>query len=103
MARASIHLMNTNKKNYDKIITTVCNHINIGSGKEHTIKELAEIIKKVVGFRGRINFDPNKPDGTYRKVLDINKIKETGFKPQINLKDGIIKTYKDYIKVNTNF
>ena len=103
MARASIDLMNMNKKNYDKIITPICNHINIGSGKEHTIKELAEIIKKVVGFRGRINFNPNKPDGIYRKVLDIKKIKETVFKPQIDLKDGIIKTYKDYIKVNTNF
>ena len=64
---------------------------------------MAEIIKKVVGFRGRINFNPNKPDGIYRKVLDIKKIKETVFKPQIDLKDGIIKTYKDYIKVNTNF
>ena len=99
MANASIHLMNINKKIYDKHVLPMCSHINIGSGEDLTIKELAEIIKEVVGFEGKINFDHSKLDGSHRKFLDSKKINNFGFKPKISLKNGLLKTYQDYIKL----
>ena len=99
MANASIHLMNINKKIYDKHVLPMCSHINIGSGEDLTIKELAEIIKEVVGFKGKINFDHSKLDGSHRKFLDSKKINNFGFKPKISLKNGLLKTYQDYIKL----
>lgn len=99
MANASIHLMNINKKIYDKHVLPMCSHINIGSGEDLTIKELAEIIKEVVRFKGKINFDHSKLDGSHRKFLDSKKINNFGFKPKISLKNGLLKTYQDYIKL----
>jgi GDP-L-fucose synthase len=99
MAQASIYVMNLDKKIYNKQITSLSSHINVGSGKELTIKELAETIKEVVNFKGKINFDPSKPDGSSRKLLNSDRINKLGFMPKINLKDGLIKTYQDYIKV----
>ena len=99
MARASIHLMNIDKETYDKHTLSMCSHINVGSGKNLTIKELAEIIKEVVGFKGEIQFDSSKPDGNLRKFLDSEKIKNIGFKPETSLKEGLIKTYQNYIKL----
>ena len=98
MAEASIHIMNVNKKNYDKQTSLRCAHINVGNGKEHTIKEIAENIKKIVGFKGEINFDSTKPDGSPRKFLDCSRLKKLGFKPKINLQEGLKKTYKNFLK-----
>ena len=100
MARASIFFMNLDKKIYDEQISLMCSHINVGSGKDLTIKELAEIIKDVVGYKGKINFDPTKPDGNPRKFLDSKKIKNLGFNTYVSLKEGLIKTYQDYKKLN---
>ena len=100
MARISIQIMNLNKKTYNAITSSRCNFINIGSGKELTIKKLAEIIKEVVKFKGEIKFDLSKPDGTLLKFLDIKKINKLGFKSKISLKNGLIQTYKDYLKFN---
>ncbi|MDC0961102.1 GDP-L-fucose synthase [Candidatus Pelagibacter sp.] len=98
MARASVHLMNINKKIYYKnILPTQC-YMNVGSGKELTIKELAETIKETVGFKGEIDFDPTKPDGSPRKFLDSKRIYNLGFKPETNLKEGLLKTYREYLK-----
>ena len=98
MARASIHLMNIDKKIYDENTSPMCSHINAGSGMDLSIKELAETIKEVVDFKGEINFDLTKPDGSPRKFLDSKRINNFGFKPEISLKEGLIKTYHDYIK-----
>ena len=98
MAKASIHLMNIDKKIYDKKTSSMCSHVNVGSGKDLTIRELAEIIKEVVGFKGEILFDKTKPDGITRKFLNRKKIDSLGIKPEINLKDGLTITYKNYIK-----
>ena len=68
MARACIHVMNLNKKIYEKKSNLMCSHINIGTGKDLTIKEVAKIIKDVVGYKGKIIFDPSKPDGSPRKL-----------------------------------
>tara|TARA_B110000238_G_scaffold199829_1_gene247984 strand:+ start:131 stop:1087 length:957 start_codon:yes stop_codon:yes gene_type:complete len=98
MAKACIHLMNIDKKIHAKYTSPMCSHINIGSGKDLTIKELAETIKEVVGFKGKINFDPTKPDGSARKFLDSKRINNTGFEHQTSLKYGLLKTYQDYTK-----
>ena len=70
---------------------------NVGTGKEVTIKELAEIIREVVGFRGELKFDGSKPDGTPRKLLDVSKLEELGWKYRMELKDGISRSY-DWFK-----
>ena len=70
--------------------------INVGTGEDLTIKELAKIISSVVGFPGHTEWDTSKPNGTPRKVLNVDKIKSLGWKPQISLKEGIYKTYKWY-------
>ena len=78
-------------QNYDEI-----DHINVGTGKDVTIKELAETIRKVVGFMGDIEWDTTKPNGTPRKVLNVDKIKSLGWEPKISLCRGIEKTYEWY-------
>jgi GDP-L-fucose synthase len=102
LAQAAIHIMNVDKKNYNEQITSESSHINVGSGKELSIKELAETIKEVIDFKGRINFDSNKPDGSVRKLLNSERINKLGFKPKIDLKEGLIKTYQDYLKFYAN-
>jgi len=71
--------------------------INIGTGQEVSIRELAETIKNVVGYDGEIEFDTSKPDGTPRKVLDNHKIENMGWKPKVNLEDGIQREYEYYL------
>jgi GDP-L-fucose synthase len=103
MAKASEHIMNVDKKTFYKQTSLMCSHINVGSGIDITIKELAEIIKEVVNYSGKIYFDKSKPDGNPKKLLNSKKINDLGFKTKINFKDGLIKTYKDYLKNNANF
>ena len=78
-------------ENYDDEIA-----INVGTGKDISIKELAELIKGIVGFEGKIDWDSSKPDGTPRKLLDVSRITDLGWKPTISLEDGIRSTYEWY-------
>ena len=80
------------KDKYDDLET-----INIGTGKDLTIKEISDIVKKVVGFQGEVVWDDSKPDGTPRKLLDITKLKNLGYEPQMDLRTGITNTY-DWFK-----
>jgi len=96
MAQACIHIMNLDKKSYNSCTEQMCNHINVGSGEEVSIKELAEIIQDIVEFKGKISFDESKPDGTQRKLLDCSKINSTGWKPNTKLIDGIKITYDKF-------
>ncbi|XP_021822494.1 putative GDP-L-fucose synthase 2 [Prunus avium] len=73
-------------------------HVNVGSGKEVTIKELAELVKEVVGFEGELVWDSSKPDGTPRKLMDSSKLAGLGWTPKISLKDGLVDTYKWYLE-----
>ncbi len=75
---------------------------NIGTGEEVTIRELAEIVMAVVGFKGEIVFDTNKPDGTPRKLLSVEKLKKLGWQAQTKLKEGIEKSYQDYLENHEN-
>ncbi|KAL1531084.1 Germin-like protein subfamily 1 member 20 [Salvia divinorum] len=73
-------------------------HVNVGSGKEVTIKELAELVKEVVGYEGEIIWDSSKPDGTPRKLMDSSKLASLGWEPKISLKDGLANTYNWYLE-----
>ena len=89
LADACVYLM----KNYNSSEV-----INIGTGLDITIKDLALTIKEVVGFEGDIYFNTDMPDGTPRKLLDVSKLKDLGWKYKTSLREGIEKTYKDYVK-----
>ena len=69
---------------------------NVGSGEDITIRELAELIKKIVGFKGEIKFDTSRPDGPPRKVLDVSKINALGWKAKTSLEDGVTRVYDWY-------
>lgn len=71
-------------------------HINIGTGKDLTIRELSDIVKEITGFKGKISWDTSKPDGTIRKLLDVSKLHSLGWKEKIEFKEGIAKVYDDY-------
>jgi GDP-L-fucose synthase len=79
-------------KNYYK-----CQLINIGSGKEVSIKYLAKLISNIIGYKGKIIFDNSYPDGTPRKILNVSRIKNLGWKPIYNLQEGLKKTIDWYI------
>ena len=68
-------------------------HINIGTGKDLRIKELAQLIGRIIGFQGQLNWDSSKPDGTFRKLLDVSKINKLGWKEKISLEEGISMVY----------
>jgi GDP-L-fucose synthase len=73
-------------------------HINVGTGIDVTIKEMAETMKDVVGFKGDLYFDTSKPDGAPRKLIDVSRLSSMGWKHNISLKEGLAKTYKWYLK-----
>lgn len=101
LAQAAIHLMKNVSFNdivEERGLSEIRNtHINIGSGKDLSIAELAEKVQKIVGFEGIITWDDSKPDGTYQKLLDISRIKKLGWKPSISLKKGIGQVYHQYL------
>jgi GDP-L-fucose synthase len=72
-------------------------HINCGAGSEVTIRELAEMVQRVIGFSGRLTFDPTKPDGTPRKLMDSSRLRALGWAPQISLEDGIADAYRFFL------
>ena len=81
MAKATIHFMNMSKKQLETKISPMLSHVNVGAGKDISIKDLASLISKVVGYKGKIVYDPSKPDGTLRKRLDTTIIESFGWKP----------------------
>jgi GDP-L-fucose synthase len=98
LARACYHVMNLSKNIYNKNTKPTCSHINVGCGTDLTIEELAKTIKKIIGYKGKIKFDTKKLDGMPRKLLDSSRIKNLGWKPNINLKNGLVKVYEDFKK-----
>lgn len=99
MARACIYIMNLSKKIYKKKTHTMCSHINVGSNKEFTIKKLAQIIKKIVDYKGQIIFDKTKPDGNPQKLMDSGLVNKLGWKHKVELEKGIAKTYFEFKKL----
>jgi GDP-L-fucose synthase len=97
LADATIKIMNLSKSKYDIIAGEKFPFINVGSGSDISIKDLAKLISKIVGFRGKMIFDKSKPDGTLRKLMDNTKLKKIKWKPKISLQSGIKKTV-EYFK-----
>lgn len=96
----SINLHRTNAKDiYEQGIT----HLNIGTGEDLSIAELADLIKKIIGFEGEIVYDTTKPDGTSRKLLDVSRIHALGWKHKTSLEKGIKKTYNWYLENEHKF
>lgn len=103
MAAACIHIMNLDQSTYQANVTPMQSHLNVGCGEDISIFELANIIKSVTEFEGTIGTDPGKPDGAPRKLLDISKIRKTGWQPRIPLDLGLKSTYQWYLKNQDNF
>jgi GDP-L-fucose synthase len=72
--------------------------INVGSGREITIRQLAELVRRVVGYTGEIVWDTSKPDGTPRKLMDSSRLFAMGWRPQVDLETGIRRTYEDFLR-----
>lgn len=97
MANASVHVMEMERGIYETHTTPMLSHINVGTGEDVTIREVAETIRKVVGYQGNIEFDTSKPDGTPRKLMDIAKLSSLGWHPEMRLAEGIAQTYRHFI------
>jgi len=94
MAEASLFVLELDEKVYQANTKSMLSHINVGTGKDVTIKEMAETMKQVVGYEGNLIFDTTKPDGSPRKLIDVSRLSNMGWKHSIDLEDGLKKTYK---------
>ena len=97
MAIASSYIMNLDNNIVNRFISPMLSHINVGSGKEISIKDTSVLIKEIVGYHGNIVFNTNMPDGTNRKLLDTTKIQNLGWKPAISFEVGLKKTYSWFL------
>ena len=98
MASASVHVMNLQQDVYAAHTLSMQGHINVGSGSDVTITEVAEMIRDVVGFKGAIDYDISKPDGAPRKWMDSQKLQGLGWKPSYSLMAGLQKAYADFLQ-----
>jgi len=96
MAQASLFVLELDKETYKANTQPMLSHINVGTGKDVTIREMAETMKEVVGFKGSLTFDATKPDGAPRKLIDIIRLKRMGWEYSVDLKEGLDKTYEWY-------
>lgn len=97
MAAASIYVMELDSETLNQNVQPMLSHINVGTGIDCTIRELAETIARVVGFEGKITFDAEKPDGTPRKLLDVSRLQNLGWKYSIDLEEGLTRTYQWFL------
>jgi GDP-L-fucose synthase len=100
MASASVHVMNLDKATYDAHTQPMLSHINVGYGQDITINELAHAVGQAVDYQGQITFDPSKPDGTPRKLMDSHRLNALGWQPTVRLEDGLASAYADFLKKN---
>lgn len=103
MAAASVYVMNADKAIYDNCTDPMLSHINVGTGIDCTISELAHTMADVVGFTGKLTFDASKPDGTPRKLMDVCTLRELGWTASISLKEGLADTYEWFLGNQANF
>jgi len=94
MAEACIHMLNIPQYTFNASVSPLESHVNLGTGLDCTIAELAQSVSDVVGYQGNIKFDTSKPDGTPRKLLDVSKAEQLGWKANTSLKNGLEKTYR---------
>lgn len=98
MAAACVHVMNLDKATYDVHTHPMNSLINVGSGHDITISELAQAVGRAIGYKGRIAFDPTKPDGAPRKLMDSRRINGLGWQAKVSLEEGIARAYADFIE-----
>jgi GDP-L-fucose synthase len=103
MAAASIHVMNLDSDTYQAHTQPMLSHINVGTGIDCTIRELAETIAKVTGFKGELQFDSTKPDGTPRKLMDVSRLENLGWKASVSLEEGLNHAYQWFLENQDNF
>ena len=96
MAEASLFVLELDEKIYQANTKSMLSHINVGTGKDITIREMAETMKQVVGFKGELVFDATKPDGAPRKLIDVSRLKNMGWNYAVDLTEGLNKTYMWY-------
>lgn len=102
MADACVFIMNLPKEEYQRHTDPMRSHLNIGTGEDLTIADLASLIGKVVGYQGEIRYDSTKPDGTPRKLLDVTRMKTLGWQAKINLETGLSQTYQWFLEHQNN-
>ncbi len=98
MAAACLHVMNLSQATYRQQTQPMLSHINVGCGHDITIRALAETIARVIGYMGDITFDPAKPDGTPRKLMDSTRLNTLGWQVKVGLEEGLEKAYEDFLK-----
>ncbi|SMX38838.1 GDP-L-fucose synthase [Maliponia aquimaris] len=103
MAAASLFVLDLDKKTYDANTQPQLSHINVGSGVDVSIHELAQLIAEVTGFKGRIELDRTKPDGTMRKLMDVSRLADMGWKASIDLEEGLRETYQWFLDNQDSF
>jgi GDP-L-fucose synthase len=103
MAAASIHVMKLDTETYESNTQTMLSHINVGTGVDCTIRELVETVAKVVGFEGNIAFDVTKPDGSPRKLMNVERLSSLGWEATITLEAGLKKTYYWFLENQDNY
>ena len=98
MAAACLFVMLLDKASYEVNTDPMLSHINVGTGVDCTIREMAETVKKVVGFEGELVFDKSKPDGAMRKLMDVSRLKAMGWEASIGFEEGLADTYRWYLE-----
>ena len=98
MAQASLFVLELDKQTYKANTKSMLSHINVGTGKDITIREMAQTMKQIVGFKGKLTFDTAKPDGASRKLIDVKRLKNMGWSYTTNLKEGLGETYNWYLE-----
>jgi GDP-L-fucose synthase len=98
MASACLHVMNIDADTYRANTQPMLSHINVGTGTDVTIRELAELLAEIVGYKGKITFDSSKPDGTARKLMNVDRLAGLGWRSQIGLKEGLQSAYGWYVE-----
>ncbi len=103
MAAASVHVMNLDPIQYQSNTLPMLSHINVGTGIDCTIRELAETLSRVVGFTGRLVWDTTKPDGTPRKLMDVSRLNAMGWRAGVGLEEGLRDTYRWFLEHQHDF
>ena len=96
MAESSLFVLELDEQTYRANTKPILSHINVGTGKDVTIKEMAEAMKEVIGYTGKLSFDTTRPDGAPRKLIDVTRLGSMGWEYSVDLKKGLRKTYKWY-------
>ena len=100
MAQASLFVLELDEKTYKANTQPMLSHINVGTGKDTTIREMAETMRQVVGYEGKLTFDTTKPDGAPRKLIDITRLKRMGWEYSIRIEEGLQRTYIWYVNLD---